>query len=219
MKSLIPVLCLLAFSAAGSAQSTEAVLARMDQAAPSFHGMFANLRMVEFNALLQSQTDEAGNLQMQRLKPGDVRAIVTFEGSRTLAFEGRKLVIYYPKLNAYNEIDMGKHGIAVNQYLLLGFGSSGKELARSYTIQFEGIEKVAGRDTSKLLLDPKDPSVKQRLQKIEIWVPNDTANPVQQQFYEPSGNYRKVTYSGIVVNPSIKGTLELKLPSTATRQR
>ncbi len=194
----------------------------MDGQAPSFHAMFADVEMVEYNALLTSKTDETGTLKMQRLKPGDVRAILAFAGAetdaRTIAFLGKKLVLYYPKLNTYNEVDIGEQGLALNQFLLLGFGSSGKELAESYTVKFVGLEKVAGRDTSKLLLLPKDPGVKQTLQKIEIWVPDDSANPVQQQFYEPSGNYRKVTYTGITVNPPIKGTLEFKLPAKATKQ-
>jgi len=33
------------------------------------------------------------------------------------------------------------------------------------------------------------------LEKIEIWIPPDAAYPVQQQFYEPSGNYRARTYA------------------------
>ncbi len=223
MKSLLPAFCLLAFSSLSPAQTVDAVLARMDQQAPSFHAMFANVKMVEYNSLLTSSTVETGTLRMQRLKPGDVRAILAFSGPdtdpRTLAFLGKKLLIYYPALKAYNDIDIGKQGSALNQFLLLGFGSSGKELAKSYAIQFEGIEKLAGRDTSKLLLDPKDSHVKQALQKVEIWVPNDSANPVQQQFYEPNGNYRKVTYTDIKVNPQIEGQLELKLPPGTQKQR
>jgi hypothetical protein len=42
---------------------------------------------------------------------------------------------------------------------------------------------------------------------------------VQQQFYEPtSGNYRRVTYSNVNLNPPIKGNLELKLPSGVKRR-
>ena len=44
------------------------------------------------------------------------------------------------------------------------------------------------------------------------------ANPVQQQFYEPSGNNRKLTYSNIQLNPPIVGTLELKLPPGVEKQ-
>jgi outer membrane lipoprotein-sorting protein len=222
MKILYRALCVLTVAAAANAQSVDAVLDRMDKAAPLFHAVSADVSMLEFNALLNSSTTQTGTFQMQRLKPGNVRAILDFTGgqgdARTIGFFGKKLRIYYPKLNAYQDFDMGKNGDVVNQYLLLGFGSSGKDLAQSYTINFLGVEKVAGQDTSKLELHPKDPAVQQKLQKIWMWVPNDGANPVQQQFDEPSGNYRKLTYTGIKLNPQIKGTLELHLPSGAKKE-
>ena len=223
MKTLSAGLCLLALSTACRAQSVDAVLARMDKAAPSFHAMSANVQMVEYTALLSSKTTQTGAIEMQRSKPGDVRAILTFNGgqgdARTIAFLGKKLRVYYPKLNTYEDFEVGKNSEVVSQYLLLGFGSSGKELAKSYTISFLGPEKVAGQDTSKLQLQPTDPNVKQRLQKVLVWIPDDGANPVQQQFYEATGNYRLLTYTGISLSPQIKGTLELHLPSGAVKER
>jgi outer membrane lipoprotein-sorting protein len=223
MKISLLALCVWTFATVLPAQSVDTVLARMDKDAPSFHAMSANVEMLTYNALLADKTVETGTLQMQRLKPGSVRAILAFTGgqgdARTIAFLGKNLRVYYPKLNMYQDFQVGKNSDVLNQYLLLGFGSSGKELAQSYTIKSAGIEKVAGQSTSKLQLDPKDENVKTRLQKILVWIPDDGANPVQQQFYEPSGNYRKLTYTGIVVNPPISGTLELKLPSTAKKQK
>jgi outer membrane lipoprotein-sorting protein len=116
------------------------------------------------------------------------------------------------------DYDVGKNSDVLNQFLLLGFGSSGKELAQSYEISAAGTENVAGVETTKLLLLPKSPGVKERLSKIEMWIPANAAYPIQQQFYEPSGNYRQVTYSNVKLNPSIKGNLELKLPSGVKRR-
>lgn len=221
MKTLLAGLCLLAWASVSPAQSLDAVLARMDAAAPSFHAMSANVQMVTFNALLSDTETESGKLQMQRLKPDDVRAVLTFSGAQSaspwLGFQGKTLRVYYPKMRTYQDLAVGKDSGLLNQYLLLGFGSSGKDLAQSYTITYLGTEKVAGQDTSKLQLVPKDQGVLQKLQKVLMWIPNDGASPVQQQFYEPSGNYRKLTYSDIVLNPQIKGTLELKLPSGTRR--
>lgn len=222
MNTIVRVLCALALAATARSQSVDAVLARMDQAAPSFHGMSANVSMREYNALLQSATTQTGTLQMQRSKKGEVRAILSFTGgegsARTFGFFGKQLRAYYPALHAYQDYNVGKNGGVVNQYLLLGFGSSGKDLARSYSIKFLGTEKVAGVDTSKLELTPNDPAVQQNLKTILMWIPNDGANPVQQQFYEPSGNYRMLTYTDIKVNPPINGTLELHLPPGTQKQ-
>lgn len=203
------------------AQSVDAVLGRMDAAAPKFRGMTADVQMKTFTAILSDTTVETGTLKMQRLKSGDVRAIIDFSGqtdAREIAFLGSIVRIYYPNLHAYQDYEVGKNTDVLNQFLLLGFGSSGRQLAQSYQITMEGSEKLAGRDATKLLLVPKDEKVKQHLAKIEMWIPGDAAFPIQQQFYEPSGNYRIVTYTNMNINPAMHGVLELKLPRGVKKQ-
>jgi outer membrane lipoprotein-sorting protein len=221
MKTLLPPLCVFALAAAANAQTVDAVLARMDRAAPNFRAMTADVQMKTFTAILSDTTTENGTLKMQRLKTGEVRAIIDFSAqtdARVIAFLGSIVRIYYPNLKAYQDYEVGKNTDVLNQFLLLGFGSSGRQLAQSYQITMEGSEKVAGQDTAKLLLTPNDPKVKEHLAKIEMWIPDDAAYPVQQQFYEPSGNYRIVTYTNIKINPSLHGVLELKLPKGVKKQ-
>lgn len=211
----------MALTAGLQAQSVDAVLARMDKAAPGFRAMSADVEMKTYTAILSDTATENGTLKMQRLKTGEVRAIIDFSGqqdARVIAFLGKIVRIYYPKLKAYQDYAVGKNTDVLNQFLLLGFGSSGKQLAQSYQITMEGEEKVAGKDTTKLLLTPSDQKVKEHLTKIEMWVPDDAAYPIQQQFYEPSGNYRIVSYSNVKLNPSIHGVLELKMPSDVKKQ-
>ncbi|MCU1291246.1 MAG: outer rane lipoproteinsorting protein, partial [Bryobacterales bacterium] len=66
---------------------------------------------------------------------------------------------------------------------------------------------------------PDDPGFLERLTIVELWIQDNGYNPIQQMFYEPSGNYRKITYSDIRLNPIINGTLELKVPKDAKKQR
>lgn len=221
MKRPLLVLCLFAAAQAASAQNVSEILARMDAAAPNFHAISANVEMLTYTAILSDKTVENGTLQMQRLKTGDVRAIMDFTAqtdAREIAFLGKIVRIYYPKLHEYQDYDIGKNSNMINQFLLLGFGSSGRELAQSYNITLEGSEKVAGQDTSKLLLVPKDPKILEHLKQAEVWIPNDAAYPLQQQFDEPSGNYRRATYTHIELNPPMQGTLDLHLPPGTKRQ-
>lgn len=214
-------LCLLASIAVAQSQDVNAILARMDQAAPAFRAMSADVQMKTFTAIIGDTTVESGTLKMQRLKNEDVRAVLDFSGqtdAREIAFLGKIVRIYYPNLKTYQDYDVGKNTDVLNQFLLLGFGSSGKQLAQSYDITSDGSEKIAGRDTTKLLLIPKDQKIKDHLSKIEIWIPDNAPYPVEQQFFEPSGNYRIVTYTNVRINPPMKGTLELKLPSGAKKQ-
>jgi len=221
MKILPVSFCLLALAGVLKAQNMEAALARMDQAAPGFRAMTADVQMKTYTAILSDTTTENGTLKMQRLKTGEVRAIIDFSkqtDARVIAFLGSIVRIYYPNLKAYQDYEVGKNSDVLNQFLLLGFGSSGRQLAQSYKITAEGQEKVAGKETTKLLLIPKDEKVKEHLAKIEMWVPDDAGYPVQQQFYEPSGNYRIVTYTDIKINPPLHGVLELKLPKGVKKQ-
>jgi outer membrane lipoprotein-sorting protein len=215
------MLCMLAGALILPAESVDTILSRMDQAAPLFHGVSADIEMLTYTAILGDKTDETGTLKMQR-KGGVVRAIIDFSGqsdAREIAFLGNIIRMYYPKLKMYQDWDVGKNGDVLNQFLLLGFGSSGKELGQSYDISAEGTEKVAGTDTTKLLLLPKSAGVKEHLSKIEMWIPGNASYPIQQQFYEPTnGNYRRVTYSNVKLNPPLKGNLELKLPSGVKRR-
>jgi outer membrane lipoprotein-sorting protein len=212
---------MLAGALALPAENVDSILSRMDQGAPLFRGVSADIQMITYTAIIGDKTDETGTLRMQR-RGNAVRAIIDFSGqsdAREIAFFGNIIRMYYPKLKMYQDYDVGKNADVLNQYLLLGFGSSGKELAQSYEISAEGTEKVAGADTTKLLLVPKSAGVKEHLSKIEMWIPANAAYPIQQQFYEPTnGNYRRVTYSNVKLNPPVKGNLELKLPSGVKRR-
>lgn len=218
MRVLLLLLCFW-FDVGLQAQTISAVLSRMDEAAPKFHGMSASVRMTTHTAIIDDTEVENGKLEMQRQKGQDVRAILNFSAekdSRVIGFFGRTVRIYYPKLQSFQDYDLGKSTDVLNQFLLLGFGSSGKDLATSYDISSEGQERIGNRETTKLVLIPKNKDVANRLSRVEIWVPNDAAYPIQQKFIEPSDNYRVVTYSSVDLNPSL-GKLEIKVPSGAKK--
>ncbi len=221
MRLFLAILCLLAFGRTLPADSLSQILSRMDQSAPQFHGATANLVMDTYQKILDAHTNESGTLKMQRSAKGDVRAVIEFVGNsaRTLSFAGKNVRIYYPNINQYQDVSLGSNASVVNQYLLLGFGSSGKDLEQNYIIKEEGQEKVSGQNAAKLLLVPKDANLETRLTKVQLWIPDGASNPIQQQFYEPSGNYRLITYSNLLVNPAMAHTLEFKMPKGATKSR
>ena len=196
------------------------MLRRMDQAAPKFKAMTADLKMVTYTKILDDKETETGTVTMQRVKKNDTRAVIEFSGAsaRTLTLQGKTVRIYYPNLKQYQDYDVGRT-VNVNQFLLLGFGSSGKELIANYDIKGAGTEKIEGVETTKLLLTPKDKKAQEHLKTAEIWVPNDSPDPIQQRFNEPSGNYRLVTYSKVIVNPPLSQSIQLTVPSGATQKR
>ncbi len=225
VKFVLLVFCTLACTPELFGESVASILARMDQAAPSFKNVTANLVLINYTAILSDTTTERGTLQMQRLRPDETRAIIDFralpENARVVSFQGKSLKIYYPNTREVQEYAIGKNADVLNQFLLLGFGSSGKDLQASYVITEDGSEKIAGRETTKLKLIPKDPELKSKLSEVELWIPTDATYPLQQKFSESkaSGNYRQVTYSDVQINVPMKTPLQFDIPKNTAKKK
>lgn len=201
------------FSAYG--ETLSAVLARLDAAAPSFSGVTAQMTEITHTAVLNEDTTDKGLFRMQR-HGKEVRALVDFSGEkdkRVLFFADRSAHVYYPNLNLVQVYDLGSQSKLIDEYLLLGFGVSGKDLQKAYNIQVLGTEAVNGKNTSRLELIPKDPATREQLVKAEIWIPEDSALPVQQKIYQKNGNFTLVQYSDLRLTPSSdKQPLKLVTP-------
>jgi outer membrane lipoprotein-sorting protein len=118
------------------------------------------------------------------------------------------------------EYDLGKERGMVDQFLLLGFGSSSKELQNAYSIRLGGPETVAGEKATRIELTPKSADVLAHLKKVDLWISDATGVAVQQKFYEPGGDYSMATYTNIKTDANIPDSaLRLNLPRDVRRQR
>jgi outer membrane lipoprotein-sorting protein len=204
-----------------AAGNLESVLARMDQAAPGFHGMTAELRKVAFTAVVNDTNEEFGTISLLRPKPKDLRMLVQFTkpDARSVAFAGRKLQIFYPKINTVQEYDLGKQASLIDQFLLLGFGTTGSDLKQGYSIQFIGEETLNSQKTSHLELTPKSPEVLKHVRKIEIWIADANAQPLQQKVWQNSRDYTLINYSDVKLLPGLKeAAVQLKLPASVKKE-
>jgi outer membrane lipoprotein-sorting protein len=194
------------------------LLSRLDAAAPAFKGVTADLKKVSHISVIDDTSTEPGQLKLQRTRGNDVRAIIDFTGEkdkRTLGFADRTVKVYTPNLALVQNYDLGRSVKFLNQYLLLGFGSSGKDLQKGYDISLLGPETIAGVSTIHLELVPKDKGAREKLAKAELWFPVESTDPypIQQKFYEPNGNFTLITYSNVQLNPVFNPPiLELKVP-------
>jgi outer membrane lipoprotein-sorting protein len=98
----------------------------------------------------------------------------------------------------------------VDQFLLLGFGTSGTSLKESYTLTLQGEETLDNRKVVLLELIPKTADVLKQLSKIQLWLDESSWLPIQQKFYETgSGDYFIINYRNIARNSKI-GDSEFK---------
>lgn len=215
---------LLLYSASllnGASASLEEIMSRMDAASPKFTGMTADMSRTTYTKVLDEKTVESGTIRMRK-QAKDLQVLInlTKPDAKVVAFRGRKAEMYLPKLNTVQEYDLGKQRSLVDQFLMAGFGTSGRELQTSYSPKLIGEEMVAGQKTYHLELTPLNSSVKEKLQKLDLWLNESAEYPIQQRFLQPSGDYYLVTFSGVKMTPvPSEDDLRLKLPSNVKREK
>jgi outer membrane lipoprotein-sorting protein len=216
---ILPALYALCALPSG-AQSLGDLLERMDKAAATFKGVSAKVRRIAHTGVINEDNIDQGSVLVKRAKAGELRLLIdiTAPDAKTVAYQGRKVEIFLPKINTVQEIDAGKHRGLVEQFFLLGFGTSRKELEAGYTIKLGGTEEIAGQKGSRLELIPKSKDVQQYIKKVELWIA-DSGYPLQQKFYQSGGDYQVAVYSDLKINPDLPDSaLRLKLPKNVKRE-
>lgn len=224
MKVLITAFCLLggllASPLPAAIDTLDSVIARMDSSGASFRSMSARIKRVSHTAVLNDTTTETGSMMMLRPKANDVRVLMemTEPDTKSIAFANNKAEIFYPKINTVQEYNLGKHKNLVDQYLMLGFGGSGKDLQRSYSLKVLAEDDIQGRKTTRIEMTPKSADTREHLSKVEMWI-TEAGYPVQQKLFYPSGDYMLITYSELKWNPSLTAdAIRLKLPKGVKRE-
>jgi outer membrane lipoprotein-sorting protein len=203
-----------AFAADGS---LPLVLARMDQAARNFKTMTAQVTYITHTDVLNENDTETGAVTMKKVQPGEVQGRVDFTAPdrKTVTIEKRRVQEYFPKINTLQVFDLDRHGEQLDKFFMIGFGTSGMELAKDYDVTVTGTEDLKGQSAIRLRLSPKAAEARQYIQTIELWIPSEgDPYPLREKIFEPSHDYRLVTYTDLKINPPLQpDALQLKLPS------
>jgi outer membrane lipoprotein-sorting protein len=177
------------------------VLRELDAQAKDFHSLSADVERTKVTVVVNDRSTESGTILVR----GDKMLLeLKTPDARTVLRTGDNLYVYTPGLKRVEEYNLGKNRALVDQFLLLGFGTAGKEMEKGYLIAVLKEEKVDDRKTVELELTPKSQGVRNQIAKIEIWLDESSWIPLQQQFYEAgSGDYSIVHYTKVTRNPAI----------------
>jgi outer membrane lipoprotein-sorting protein len=201
---------------AAAGDTVQQILARMDKAASEFKAMTAQVTHVDHTDVLNDDTTESGTVTMRKVQPGEMQGRVDFTvpDRKTITFEKRRIQEYLPKINTLQVFDLDKHGEQLDRFLMIGFGTSGTELAKDYDVTVLGTEIIKGQSAIRLQLNPRAAEARQYVQKIELWIPEQgDPYPLREKIFEPSRDYRLVTYDGLNINPALQpDALQLKPP-------
>jgi outer membrane lipoprotein-sorting protein len=196
------------FAAMASAQNDSAelnrVLTLMDTTAQNFRSAEANFVWDQYQKVINETDSQKGKIYYRRQNQEMQIAIEISEPERkSVLYSGGKVRMYQPKIDQVTEYDAGKNKSDVEGFLALGFGGSGRDLQKSYEVKYVGKETVAGVEAEKLELVPKSAKVRNNISRFLLWIDPARGVSVQQQLFEPSGDYRLSKYSDIQINQKV----------------
>jgi outer membrane lipoprotein-sorting protein len=189
---------------ANSGNDLSTVLVKMNQSAAGFKSAQGDFEYVTYQKLVDDKFTQNGHIYFRRTDKG-VDAAFDIEGAapKQVVYKNGKLQIYEKKINQVTERIVDKNKSDVEAFLSLGFGASGKDLLRDYDVQMDGWETIGGVKTAKLDLTPKSEKLRRTYSKIVLWIDPEKDVLEQQQFFEPSGDYRLAHYTNMKLNGNI----------------
>ncbi len=207
----------------------DAVLKKMDAVAATFRSTQATFEWDTYEKVIDEVDDyETGVIYYRRTgKEIEMMAEVRMAGPsmqslkpepKYVLFSGGKVRMYQPKIDQVTEVDLGKSHPDFASYVVLGFGGSGQDLQNVFDVTYAGPETVNGVSTAKLQLVPKSEKVRNTYKQILLWIDLEKGISVQQQFFQPDGNYRLAKYSDVQVNGKKIPDEVFKLKTTSKTQ-
>lgn len=222
---LLPTVLVLA-TTARAADDLAAVFAKIDAAAPAFHGFSADLRKVKVTPVIPDPDVLQGRAWVRRSKPHELQMRIEFDppDQQVIAASAAKVEIYYPKTNTIQPYELSKFSKPmIEQVMMIGWGTTSQDLLSAYDISYGGTSETAsGQKAAKLVLIPKDKGLAKQLPKFELWVPTEgpTAGvAVQVRIYEPGGDYTTATYSNMKLRNVSENEVKLNAPANAHRDK
>jgi outer membrane lipoprotein-sorting protein len=190
--------------AKASAGNLETVLSAMDRAAAGFKSAEANFVWDQFSKVVNEHDIQKGVIYYRRVgNEVQMAALITEPSKKQVLFSGGKVQVYQPDIEQVTEYSAGKNKAEFESFLVLGFGGRGHDLTKSFDVRYEGTENLDGVQAAKLTLTPKAAKVRNMFQQIVLWIDPARGISVQQEFIEPSGDYRLAKYSNIKINQKI----------------
>jgi len=201
--------------------SIDAVLHQLDLASTSFRSAEANLRIDMFERVVQDTSTECGVIyylrQSSSIQMDSKTSAVsgnscpdtsfTAPASRIADYKNGTLQMFEPLANHLTILSAGANQGQIESFLTLGFGASGRDLAKAWTITEQGTETLNDGSkevaTVKLKLVAKDPAILKNLSYVLIWVDPARGLSLKQQFFTPAGDYRTTYFTNIRYNQKV----------------
>ncbi len=187
----------------------KAVLSQMDASSKTFRSAEADIQKQQYEKIVNDTSTETGKIYFLR-NGNSIQFGGKFDppSSQTVEYKNGLVRLYSPGTNHIDQISAaGKNQSRVETFLTLGFGGTGADLAKVWTITDQGTEQITDGGKSvaveKLDLVSIDPRARANFTHITIWVDPVRDVSLKQVFYNPSGDTQTAIYSNIRLNQQI----------------
>lgn len=206
---VVALLLALTISAAGMSAkpqprnglTLETVLDSLNREAKDFHSLTADVERTKVTVVVNVKSTDTGTLWIRGDK---MRLELKTPDPRTILRSGDTISIYTPGLKQVEEYNLGKHRDLFNEFLLLGFGTSGHDLEKGFLVTVIGEPMLEHQKTVLLELTPRAGAARNQIARIRLWLDQSSWLPVQQEFFETgTDDYFIVRYTNISKNPDI----------------
>jgi outer membrane lipoprotein-sorting protein len=203
-QSLIPLFLVVLFAISAFSQPSpelEKILDQMDKTASAFRSTQTDFIWDQYQKVVDETDTQKGKVYFRR--SGDetqMAADIEEPDKKYVLFSDSKVQIYQPRIDQITVYNAGKNRAEFESFLVLGFGGSGHDLLKSFDVKYLGTEKIGDVTAAKLDLTPKSQKVRNTFAHIVLWIDPARGVSVQQQLFEPSGDYRLAKYSSIELN-------------------
>lgn len=187
-----------------SDEQLQKVLQRMDATARNFQSARADFVWKMHNSVVNDFVEnDTGKIYFRRKNnETQMAADITQPASKQIIFSGGKIQIYTPKTDQVDVYDASAHREEFEAFLVLGFGSSGEDMKKSFDVKYLGQEKIGVADTAILQLTPLAQKIKERFPRIDLWI-DARGFSLRQKLYQPDEDYRLAEYTNIQPNQKI----------------
>jgi outer membrane lipoprotein-sorting protein len=219
-------LILLPAEVRAQSASLAQVLAQLDAAAAKFLSAQTDFAWDQYTAVVQESDIQTGTIYFERKKEVTLMTAELKQDNgkpapKTVVYDGGRVQLYEPTIKQLTIMKAGANKGQWESFLTLGFGGSGADLEKNWTVSLQGTEKIDGVSVAKLDLVPKEQKVLDMFAHVTIWVDPVRSLSYKQVFYQPSGDKRTATYTNIRYNvPLPASVFQLKpLPGTTTVEK
>jgi outer membrane lipoprotein-sorting protein len=203
---MLLLLTLFSSRATRAADDTTRVLRELDSAALKFKTVIADFEWQgEQTAPFPDTETQTGTIYFKRNSSAlqvsaRIRLVNNKKVPKVLSYSNGTVTLFQKMTGELKVIKAGERQGQLESVLLLGFGSSGKDIESKWDVTFLRQEALAGVKCEVLELVPKDPEVKKNVRRVTIWLDASRDVSLKQIFDQGDGMRRICIYSNFKMN-------------------